>query len=226
MIDLPAIPGGWTTRSVIVGTRMLRLTLPAIPDAFLDDVAVHAAHLRDEYMPYWAYLWPAAVAMADRVAAQPWPAGTAALEIGCGVGLVGLAGLSGGLQVTFSDYDRTAVDVAVYNARANGFEAADEMLLDWRDPPKRRFPLILGCDVVYETRNHAPILNLLDCMLAPDGIAWIGDAGRQLAAEFIRLAREHGYECALSDEHGRPLHEPRVGAFQLLTLSVARHSVS
>ncbi|MDZ4687036.1 MAG: hypothetical protein SH850_18320, partial [Planctomycetaceae bacterium] len=91
---LPAIPGGWTERVWTVSEHEFRLTLPASPDAFLDDPDVAAAHARDEYMPYWAYLWPASLAMSAAMLRHPWPDGTAVLELGAGVGLVGLAALA------------------------------------------------------------------------------------------------------------------------------------
>jgi hypothetical protein len=99
------------------------------------------------------------------VVAAGWSPGTPVLEIGAGIGLVGLAALSCGLKVTFSDYDPPAVALALRNARDNGLTDAEGMHLDWRQPPPLRFPVILGCDVIYEVRNHAPILDLLGRML-------------------------------------------------------------
>ena len=215
---LPDIPGGWTTRTIDLDSLRLELTLPACPDAFLDDPQVLAEHDVDGYMPYWPYLWPAALAMSRRVLAADWPPGLHALEIGAGVGLVGLVAAACGLDVTLSDYRQTAVDLAVENARRNTL-AVRGRLLDWRTPPENTsFPLILGCDILYETRNHAPILRLLETVLAPGGRAWIGDAGRQHAAAFVELARGHGFVVELSDAAGRPLTEPQVGSFQLLEL--------
>jgi predicted nicotinamide N-methyase len=215
---LPEIPGGWSAKEIRVLDRMFRVTLPADPDAFLDDPAVHAAHEIDEYMPYWPYLWPAAYAMSAAVLRENWPPGAAALEIGAGIGLVGLAALSRGLRVTFSDYQATAVELALRNARENGFPNAEGLLLDWRAPLDRKFPIILGCDVVYEIRNHAPILDVLDRMLAEEGVCWIGDGGRQHAHAFCELANRRSFHVELKDETGRPLTEPRFGAFQLIVL--------
>ena len=217
-VPLPDIPGGWTTRAIDLESLRLELTLPACPDAFLDDPQVLAEHDIDGYMPYWPYLWPAALAMSRRVLAADWPPGLRALEIGAGVGLVGIVAAACGLNVTLSDYRQTAVDLAVLNARRNGLSHVAGRLLDWRTPPDEPFPLILGCDVLYETRNHAPILHLLETMLAPGGRAWIGDAGRQHAAAFVELARGHGFVVELSDVAGTPLAEPQVGRFQLLEL--------
>jgi predicted nicotinamide N-methyase len=186
--DLPTIPGGWTVRDFLLAGRTLHVTLPASPDAFLDDPRVLAANRRDDYMPYWSYLWPTSLETAVAVLNHDWRPGTAALEIGAGIALTGLAALARGLHVMFSDYDRQALDLALYNARANQLdEHAEGLLLDWRDPIDRHFPVIFGCDVIYEKQNHRPILGLLERMLAKSGEAWITDPGRVHADAFLEL---------------------------------------
>lgn len=91
--------------------RPIRLVRPADPDRLLDDPLVQSWNRRDDYMPYWAYVWPGAVLLAESVARQTWPVRqdsigrTRALEIGCGVGLAGLVAVDRGLTVCFSDYD-------------------------------------------------------------------------------------------------------------------------
>lgn len=221
---LPDIPGGWAARNVTVKDHTFLLTLPADPDAFLDDSRVQAAHNRDGYMPYWPYLWPAAHSMAQAVLSHNWPAGTRTLEIGAGVGLVGLAALTKGLKVTFSDYDRTAVELALHNARQNGFSNAAAIHLDWRKPTPLSFPIVLGCDVLYETGNHTPIRNLLETTLTDDGVCWLGDPGRQHAGAFSQLARTAGFcveERNASGQVRRKQHNEAclpTGEFRILSL--------
>jgi predicted nicotinamide N-methyase len=205
---LPEIPGGWTTRDFLLAGRTLKVTLPAFPDAFLDDPQVLAANRRDDYMPYWSYLWPTSLETAVAVLRRPWPAGTEALEIGAGIALTGLAALSSGLRVAFSDYDRQALALAAHNAAQNGLgHLAEELFLDWRQPAARRFSVIFGCDVIYEKQNHEPILGLLEAMLAPEGEAWITDPGRHQADAFLERLGQRPF----SVEH-RPLpREPYPG---------------
>lgn len=217
-LALPPIPGGWTDETITLAGRAIRLTRPADPDAFLDDPATLSRHRETGYMPYWPYLWPAARKMASAVAAADWPPGTDVLEIGAGLGLVGLAALARGCNVTFSDYCPQAVQIARHNARRNGFGRAEAIVVDWRAPLPRRFPVILGCDVIYETANHGPVLGLLDTMLAGDGVCWLGDAGRHQAEAFVRLARDRGFTVGLRDETGRRLERPLAGGFQIVTL--------
>jgi 2-polyprenyl-3-methyl-5-hydroxy-6-metoxy-1,4-benzoquinol methylase len=117
--------------------------------------------------------------LAKAIVREPWPPGLHALEIGCGLGLPGIAALARGLHVTFSDYDRTALHFAARNARANGFDRFELLPLDWRHPPlDRRFPVVLGSDLIYELRNVSPLVQLIKQMLAPGGVCLLTDQDR------------------------------------------------
>src|SRR6516164_6134817 len=121
---------------VLIGDKTFLIDRPGESERLLDHSFVRSAFAEDEYMPYWADLWPAARMLAKVILRETWPARTAALEIGCGLGLPGIAALAVGLRVTFSDYDATALRFAADNARVNGFEAFRTMQLDWRWPPE------------------------------------------------------------------------------------------
>ncbi len=215
---LPAIPGGWTIEDIRIEDRCFQVTRPAVPDEFLDDPEVLAASQRDDYMPYWPYLWPAAMSMARAVVRTDWQSGVAALEIGAGIGLVGLAALSRGVRVTFSDSQQTAVELALHNAHQNGFANARGTLLDWRHPREEQFSVILGCDVVYETCHHRPILDLLERMLDEDGVCWIGDPGRLHAQTFIERARHRGFSVEYRDEFAKTMADVKIGRFGLIVM--------
>lgn len=217
-VELPHIAGGWTERSWTISGKTLSLVLPARPDALLDDEQVIAAHEQDGYMPYWAYLWPASIPMAEAILQQPWPVDTPMLEVGAGVGFVGLAAALAGYQVTITDYDATAVELALLNARRMGLTNVAGTVLDWRQPTGERFPVVIGCEILYEDRNHELLLDVLRERLAPGGAAWFGDGGRVRAERFIRLAQTAGYSVTLRDETGRELSTPRAGRYQLLEL--------
>ncbi|MFN9717480.1 MAG: class I SAM-dependent methyltransferase [Planctomycetota bacterium] len=205
---LPQLAGGWAEREYLFGDYRLTLTLPNCPDILLDETSMRSANQQDDYMPYWAYLWPAAVAMSNQVSRAAWPRGTDVLELGCGVGLVGLAALANGCRVTMTDYDPRAIQVAGHNARRNGFVDFETQQLDWRHPLPRRYPIILGCDLLYEERNLEPILNLLDVMLDSGGECWLADGGRRHATHFLSLARDRGYNIHMFDANGTEVFRP------------------
>lgn len=204
---------------VVVGVQTFCLTLPADPNRFLNDPETLAFRPDDDdYAPYWPHLWSSALPMAEAIEVADWTGVTRTLELGCGVGLVGLAALARGLEVTFSDYEPHAVQLACHNARANGFDKVRSLILDWREPVPQRYPLILACDVIYDERDHLPLLNLLTTMLDERGCCWIGDAGRQSASSFVELARRRDFDVELRDESGKIMSAPHVGRFQLMRL--------
>ena len=213
---LPVIPGGWTEKEWTIEGQVFRLTLPAVPDAFLEDPEVHAAFDRDEYMPYWAFLWPAALKMVTTILKTEWPKSSQVLEIGAGIGIVGLAGLAKGLKVTISDYEPKAVDLALYNARKNGFENGQGLVLDWRNPPAETYDYLWGCELLYEDRHHEPLLNLTRRMLRPNGVAWFVDGGRMRAERFCQMIQDHQLTYQIFDENQQRLAAPRVGRYQLI----------
>lgn len=220
--ELPEIPGGWTERSWTIAGEELSLLLPAAPDAFLDDAGVLAAHDRDGYMPYWAYLWPASLHMAAAILRRPWPLETPVLELGAGVGFVGLAAAKAGYRVTITDYDATAVQLALFNAHRSGLKRVSGSVLDWRHPAAESYPVILGCELLYEDRNHELLIGVLDKMLADDGVAWFGDGGRMRAERFAGLLPSNRYALSLSDEFGAALPALRVGQYQRLAVQRIR----
>jgi predicted nicotinamide N-methyase len=182
-MSMPETPwealGAIVREKVLLDERTFVIARPSESDKLLDHPAIHAAFAADEYMPYWADLWPAARMLAKEILRQPWPSGLEALEIGCGLGLPGIAALAQGLRVTFSDYDATALRFAGDNARANGFDNFRLLQLDWRHPPAElRVPVVLGSDLIYELRNVEPLVSLIQHVLLPDGVCLLTDQDR------------------------------------------------
>jgi len=160
-----------------VGEVELSLLRPVSPDALLDE----DAFARDEFLPYWAELWPAATALA---AALPDVAGLRVVELGCGLGLPSLVAAARGADVTASDWAEDAIELLRENAARNGLALRAEVR-DWREPWPERFDVAIAADVLYERRNVEPLLERLR-ELAP--IAYVGLAGRPYEAEFLGKA--------------------------------------
>jgi len=178
-----AIPGIIRERVILCETTFL-MDRPTNSDDLLDHPAIRAAFERDEYMPYWADLWPSARMLAKAILAETWTAGLTALEVGCGLGLPGIAALDRGLRVTFSDYDATALEFAASNARLNGFDNFAVRAFDWRDPPADlHVDILLGSDLIYEARHVEPLVELMRRALVPGGLALWTDQDRKPAAD-------------------------------------------
>jgi len=185
---LPAIPGGWQLQRVQLPNAVFQLKVPAVPDAVLDEAVEQLDGSDTEITPYWACLWPTAPAMAACVLQGSWPRGARTLEIGCGMGLVGIAGLAAGLQVTFSDHIPQAVQLASHNATLNQFSEHQTLHLDWNHPINEKFEVLLANDILYDNREHTHILDVIRHMLTPTGTCWIGDPCRSQSPQFIERA--------------------------------------
>jgi predicted nicotinamide N-methyase len=184
--------------AVYVGDVTFHIDRPIDWDKLLDHPWVRSAYAADDYVPYWAQLWPAARMLAKIVSREDWgpnPRDLQVLDVGCGLGLAGIAALARGLSVTFSDVDETAVSFAAKNARLNGFTAFGTLLLDFRDPPNdRKYPVVIGSDLMYEERLVMPLVGLLDATLAPGGVCLITDPDRLPAKNFRWQLAEAGYD--------------------------------
>ncbi len=214
----PAIPGGYVEETLDIAGQGLVYRRPANPDSLLDIPEVVADYDRTGDAPYWPLLWPPAIAMARAVAAAGWKPGTRILEVGCGIGLASLAAASSRMwNVTASDRQADAVRLAVSNGALNGLEI-EGLVLDWHRPIDRRFDVILGCEVIYDDRLHAPLLGTLGHMLTANGEAWLADHGRMHASLFKQRAEAAGFEVTLVDEQGDQLKDFRTATYQLLKL--------
>ena len=155
----------------------LTLLRPASPEALIDEEAF--AH--DEFLPYWAELWPAATALAE---ALPDVGGARVVELGCGLGLPSLIAAARRATVTATDWSADAIELLSANAARNDLHLSAEVR-DWRDPWPDRFDLALAADVLYEHRNVEPVLARLG-ELAPQALVAL--AGRPYEADFLRRA--------------------------------------
>jgi len=213
------IPGGWASRKIAVANSTFDLIVPAVPDEFLNDLWKHDIEPCDWVDPFWSQIWPAAILTATAVLQSEWGLNTEVLEIGTGIGLVGLAALARGLEVTMSDYNPQSVELAVENACRNGFNNVRGLVLDWHHPIDEQYPVILASDVLYDAENHEGLLNLLKIMLTEDGVCWIGDTGRYHFASFIDTADSSGFDVQIRGMNGEHFSKPRSGEFQIAALS-------
>jgi predicted nicotinamide N-methyase len=162
----------------VVGGVELDLLRPASPEALIDEEAFG----EDEFLPYWAELWPASLALAEALPQRL--AGVRVVELGCGLGVPSLVAAARGAEVTAADWAEDALGLLQENARRNGLTVRVE-LRDWREPWPARFELALAADVLYERRNVEPVLERLH-ELAPEAL--VGLAGRPYEDVFLRAA--------------------------------------
>ena len=208
------------TLAVHVAGHDLAVTVPSSPEDVLEASAQHDGGPAAD--PYWGILWPAArktAAVLLKHYAAPVPQKT--LEIGCGAGLTGIAALTCGHSVTFSDVVPEAVELAVRNAHQNGFSNVDGLVLDWRKPIEEKFDLIVGSDVLYDVRSHQPLFDVIERMLTADGQVILGDTGRGHAICFYEQALRSRWRISVLDQQYELLSQPVRQQFQVFRLQRA-----
>lgn len=187
----------YPTTETLLELQGLRVRVTRIADfeALLDYIDP-VTFADDERLPYWAELWPAAVAMAQYTTQRLPLAGRRVLELGCGLGLAGVVAALQGARVLCTDYEAVALAFARHNAQRNACQHIRFQLMDWRRPLlRRRYDYILASDVIYEARNFGPLVALLRRYLARGGTAIFSEPGRVNAVPFFALLRQHGLTC-------------------------------
>ena len=163
-----------------LGGRTLRLMRPPQADALIDEEAFD----EEEFLPYWAELWPSGVELAKVVAGLPLR-GVRVLEIGAGLGLPSLSAALGGADVLATDWAADAVELLRGNAERNGISMRVERVR-WDDPaPLLRgspWEVVLGADLLYEQRNAEQLLELLPRL---GGDLLLAEPGRPFASAFL-----------------------------------------
>jgi predicted nicotinamide N-methyase len=169
--------------SVDVGRRELSILRPRDSEALLDEEAFE----REEFLPYWAEVWPSGVALARFVAGEPL-SGARVLELGCGLALPTIAAALAGARALASDWAPDAIALVPENARRNGVEI-ETALVSWARPDpllaRAPFDLVLAADVLYERRDVPLLLDLLPRL---GSRVLLADPGRPAADDFLELA--------------------------------------
>jgi len=148
----------------------------------------------DERLPYWAELWPSAIAHAQYLWRSVEVQGLQVLELGCGIGLAGIVASRKGAAVTFTDYEADALAFTRYNVLQNACTRVVIRHLDWFTPTlTETYQLIIASDVLYERTNFQPLLQLYHRNLAPGGHFILAEPNRPVATDFFRLLRDHGF---------------------------------
>ncbi|MFM2206439.1 MAG: hypothetical protein RL213_414 [Bacteroidota bacterium] len=162
--------------------------LLSLPD---DDPAV-----KDERIPYWAEIWPSAIALSRFLSENTGlTAGKNICEIGCGLGLPGIVAGKSAEHVVLSDYLPEPLRLAAHNWSLNHSTPCETRLLDWRtDTPAVPFDAVIASDVAYERRMFEPLLAALRRLIAPGGTAILSEPDRHFARDFFNSLESHGWK--------------------------------
>ncbi|MBT9437794.1 MAG: methyltransferase [Desulfobacterales bacterium] len=175
------------TVDIVIRNRKFSFFVPKSLDRFIDPENVF------NNFPLWAKIWEPCLILADYLASMPVNPEKRFLEIGGGLGLVGIVASSFGHKVTMTEYNHDALNFAKANAHINNCSSNIEIKeLDWNKPElKGTFDRILGCEIIYKKESFYPILRLFRTYLKEDGEILLSERARKSSMEFFRQMSEH-----------------------------------
>lgn len=197
---LSELPPGFDVvdEAVSVGPHRFDIARPRSAEELIDE----DEYAVDERLPYWADLWPSGRVLAEWLAGRPL-AGARVVELGCGLAIPSFVAAAGGASVLATDWYEPALGFVRWNARRLGLDV-QTMLVDWRAPSRELlceapFDLVVAADVLYESRNVAPLRELLPRLVTRRGEVAVADPRRPDATAFLDGLRATGWDCATTD---------------------------
>lgn len=151
-------------REVVIDNHPYYFLVPESIDRFIDP----ENPLKD--FPLWAKIWQAGIVLASQLSRMPVQKDKRILEIGSGLGLVGIVAACSGHDVTLTDYNDHALNFIRANAHINGCENVTVEQLDWSHPHLSGvFDIIVGSEIVYKDEDIDQLSKLFDKYLKPGG---------------------------------------------------------
>ena len=181
----------------ISGIKIKLVRITNIDELYEELVRKGETHedVKDERIPYWADLWPSAIALSQyMVNTNAVSKNMQVLEIGCGLGLPGIMAGKFCNRITLTDYIKEPLDFARHNWRLNNDHTAQFEILDWRKPDAAfKADVVLASDVAYEKRSFKHLFNAFKKLLNPGGFILMSEPNRQYAFEFFNSLKEKGF---------------------------------
>jgi predicted nicotinamide N-methyase len=197
---------------VTLNGRTVNIFTPASIDRFIDtDDAMHN-------FPLWTKLWEASGILASYLYDLPPDPQKTMLEIGCGLGLVGISAAMAGHRVTMTELNPDALNFAGANAAANGCPELPIDRLDWNAPQlEGRFDYVVGSETVYKTDDIDGLEGLFDRYLSPGGTIILAEGVRRTGIVFWERMR-HSYDV----QARRQVLRSDEGAFHVVLFRLQR----
>lgn len=166
----------------------------ADPDALFEAMAEREEETGEPmpWEPYWARAWDSAMRLAEVLRSRDL-AGCHVLDLGCGLGLSGVAAASRGARVVLADL----ATPALLFARLNCWpwrSSVTARRVDWQtDRLASRFDLIVGADILYEVRQWPHLERFWNAHLKAEGEVLLGEPDRRSSDGFADQLRDHGW---------------------------------
>jgi EEF1A lysine methyltransferase 3 len=183
------------TVPVKIGEKVLQIVqLKDYEEFIINQIEQHDLNVTEA--PFWAKLWEASFVLAYFLGKQPVKAGGHMLEIGSGIGIVGVYAALCGHRVTITDINEDALLFAKANAMLNGLSESMVRRLDWSDPAETaQYDTIVGSEIVYDRRSYPALVDFMHRSLTPNGMIFLAkNADLPAPTFFTELTRHFAFK--------------------------------
>lgn len=161
------------TAPLSIGGKELKILQLADFESYVENL-IENKGVGVKELPYWAKVWDACFLLSLFIGSQPIVPGQRLLEIGAGLGVVGIYAALCGHDVTITDVDDDALLFARANVLLNGIPNVPVVKMDWRDPKlTHTYDIILGSEVIYEKTIYPVLVEFLRKALSPNGTVFL-----------------------------------------------------
>ena len=169
---------------VVIGKRRFSFFVPKTLDPFIDHDDVFQG------FPLWAKIWEASLVLAEHMASLQTDPDRHILEIGGGIGLVGIVASSFGHRITLTESNDDALNFARANALSNLSDSVSDITiekLDWNQPSiEGHFDTLVGSEVVYSEKAYEPLFKLFQHYLKKGGEVVLAEGIRKSSINFFK----------------------------------------
>jgi predicted nicotinamide N-methyase len=178
-------------QSVTIGEVIYRLYVPDMVS-----VKSHYESRRVEdpaaSFPYWARLWPSAIALSEFIAQHPaFITGKKVLEIAAGLGLPSLVAAHIAAVVHCTDIDADAMELAAASAATSRLNNMHCEVLNWSDTPANlHADTVLLSDVNYEPETFETLHQTIQHYLGEGATILLATPQRLMAVAFVNSLQQ------------------------------------
>ena len=180
-----------TISELVIKGRTFRFFMARTFDDFVDQQDIF------QDFPLWIKIWEASFVLAEYLAGLDSKTGERFLEIGCGLGVVGIVASAFGHHVTMTEYNQDALNFARANALLNEASNLEIRALDWYNPEiEGPFDYIVGSEILYREGDFQPILKLLRTFLKEGGEVILAEGIRKTSMAFMHQMGDYFHVTA------------------------------
>ncbi len=170
-----------TPSPIRIGDKRLELLTVENIEPFIRDLEEKGNEALKSF-PYWVKVWEASLILASHIIDEGLDPGKTVLELGAGMGVVGLFLAAYGHPVTLTDFNADALALMKKNAERNGLTSVSIRKLDWNHPDlPGKYDIVCGAELVYRQPDIQPLLKTVRNAVQPEGTVYLAHNIRQIS---------------------------------------------